>query len=123
MPELALTSSSPTCGFTAAEVANIRSKVRHHALATDCEAVLRSTPDTMSGKTCHRICFRQYKKRQGADSKSGAVALQPVFDGRVRFFTAKIVDTKVPGWNRGSEWRSHGAGTRVAMQNRLSIMP
>ena len=122
-PELPLTSGSATCGFTTAEVAMIGVAVRDHALAADCEAVLRSTPDTMSGTTCHRVCFRRFKKRRGTsgDGRGGAIALQPICEEKIRLFTAKIVDTKVPGWNRGSEWRSNGAGTRITMQNRLAM--
>ena len=119
-PPCELTSGSMTCGFTALEAAVIRRAVAGHSLAADIELVLKSTPDSMQGKTTHRICFRRYVKVRGADPKSGGMTLQSILDGKVRFFTNRLVDTKQAGWNRGSEWRGHGIGSRVAMQNRLA---
>ena len=98
----------------------IRRAVAGHSLAADIELVLKSTPDSMQGKTTHRICFRRYVEVRGADPKSGGMTLQSILDGKVRFFTNRLVDTKQAGWNRGSEWRGHGIGSRVAMQNRLA---
>ena len=98
----------------------IREKVKNHPMAPDVEVVLRSTPDDRQGKTPHRICFKRYMRTKGADLRTGAITLQPVFDGRIRFFTSRLVDTKQAGWNRGSEWRGHGAGSRISMQNRLA---
>ena len=119
-PPCELTSGSMTCGFTARESAVIRQAVANHSMAADIELVLKSTPDSMQGKTTHRICFRRYVKVRGADPKSGGITLQSILDGKVRFFTNRLVDTKQAGWNRGTEWRGHGIGSRVAMQNRLA---
>jgi hypothetical protein len=66
-PPCELTSGSMTCGFTALEAAVIRRAVAGHSLAADIELVLKSTPDSMQGKTTHRICFRRYVKVRGAD--------------------------------------------------------
>ena len=56
----------------------------------------------------------------GVDRKAASIMLQDISTGKVKLFTERLAFSPAPGWNRGTEWRGSGPGSRNNMVSKLN---